>query len=100
MNIKKLAMIEKAKCVFSPYEIATPSVINTVNLMADFALEQTAELRDRVARLEKALTRVQLDLKSEICGGFVNDSPYARTGRIEAVRNAVLKALEPKDGEL
>lgn len=50
MNVEKLAMIEKAKCVFSPYEIATPSVINTVNLMADFALEQTAELRDEVKR--------------------------------------------------
>jgi len=55
MNVEKLAMIEKAKCIFSPYEIATPSVINTVNLMADFALEQTAELRAEVERLQKAL---------------------------------------------
>jgi len=55
MNVEKLAMIEKAKCIFSPYEIATPSVINTVNLMADFALEQTTELRAEVERLQKAL---------------------------------------------
>jgi len=49
MNKEKLALIEKAKGVFSPYEIATPSVLKTINLMADFAEDCIKEERKRIA---------------------------------------------------
>ena len=55
MNKEKLALIEKAKGVFSPYEIATPSVLKTINLMADFAEDCIKDERKRIAELEKAL---------------------------------------------
>lgn len=57
------------------------------------ALNNAADQSQVIEVMRTALERTQLDLKSEMDGGFINDCPDARRGRLQATRDFVLQAL-------